>query len=172
MKKRIVSLFMALVMALSLIPTTVWAEVAEGSEGSLGSVHVTVENTTYTEVESADLKGTLVNTDVTLTADATMMSCVASALETAGYTAVGAENETCVSFIFMLITPSAVSWLSGISLSRRNTPPAFPVRREGTPSVRKNAKRPSIVQPVASLSSLWANGNAATAFAPPGVCSR
>ena len=92
MKKRIVSLFMALVMALSLIPTTVWAEVAEGSEGSLGSVHVTVENTTYTEVESADLKGTLVNTDVTLTADATMMSCVASALETAGYTAVGAEN--------------------------------------------------------------------------------
>ncbi len=92
MKKRIVSLFLALVMALSLIPTTVWAEVAEGSESSLGSVHVIVENTTYTEVESADLKGTLVDTDVTLTADATMMSCVASALSTAGYTAVGAES--------------------------------------------------------------------------------
>lgn len=76
MKKRIVSLFLALVMALSLIPTTVWAEVAEGSESSLGSVHVIVENTTYTEVESTDLKGTLVDTDVTLTADATMMSCV------------------------------------------------------------------------------------------------
>ena len=91
MKKRIVSLFMALVMALSLIPTTVWAEVAEGSESSLGSVHVIVENTTYTEVESADLNGTLVNTDVTLTADATMMSCVASALDAAGYTAVGAD---------------------------------------------------------------------------------
>ena len=92
MKKRIVSLFLALVMALSLIPTTVWAEVAEGSESSLGSVRVIVENTTYTEVESADLKGTLVDADVPLTADATMMSCVASALSTAGYTAVGAES--------------------------------------------------------------------------------
>ncbi len=91
MKKRIVSLFLALVMALSLIPTTVWAEVAEGSESSLGSVHVIVENTTYTEVESDDLKGTLVDTDVTLTADATMMSCVDSALDAAGYTAVGAD---------------------------------------------------------------------------------
>ena len=91
MKKRIVSLFLALVMALSLIPTTVWAEVAEGSESSLGSVRVIVENTTYTEVESTDLKGTLVDTDVTLTADATMMSCVASALDAAGYTAVGAD---------------------------------------------------------------------------------
>ena len=92
MKKRIVSLFLALVMALSLIPTTVWAEVAEGSESSLGSVHVIVENTTYTEVESTDLKGTLVDTDVTLTANATMMSCVDSALSAAGYTAVGADK--------------------------------------------------------------------------------
>ena len=91
MKKRIVSLFLALVMALSLIPTTVWAEVAEGSESSLGSVRVIVENTTYTEVESADLKGTLVDADVPLTADATMMSCVDSALSAAGYTAVGAD---------------------------------------------------------------------------------
>ena len=92
MKKRIVSLFLALVMALSLIPTTVWAEVAEGSESSLGSVHVIVENTTYTDVQYDEMKGTLVDTDVTLTADATMMSCVDSALRVAGYTAVGAEN--------------------------------------------------------------------------------
>ena len=92
MKKRIVSLFLALVMALSLIPTTVWAEVAEGSESSLGSVHVIVENTTYTDVQYDEMKGTLVDTDVTLTADATMMSCVDSALRAAGYTAVGAEN--------------------------------------------------------------------------------
>ena len=92
MKKRIVSLFLALVMALSLIPTTVWAEVAEGSESSLGSVHVIVENTTYTDVQYDEMKGTLVDTDVTLTADATMMSCVDSALSAAGYTAVGAES--------------------------------------------------------------------------------
>ena len=92
MKKRIVSLFLALVMALSLIPTTVWAEVAEGSESSLGSVHVIVENTTYTDVQYGEMKGTLVDTDVTLTADATMMSCVDSALSAAGYTAVGADK--------------------------------------------------------------------------------
>ena len=92
MKKRIVSLFLALVMALSLIPTTVWAEVAEGSESSLGSVHVIVENTTYTDVQYNEMKGTLVDTDVTLTADATMMSCVDSALSAAGYTAVGADK--------------------------------------------------------------------------------
>ena len=92
MKKRIVSLFLALVMALSLIPTTVWAEVAEGSESSLGSVHVIVENTTYTDVQDDEMKGTLVDTDVTLTADATMMSCVDGALSAAGYTAVGADK--------------------------------------------------------------------------------
>ena len=92
MKKRLVSLFLALVMALSLIPTTVWAEVAEGSESSLGSVHVIVENTTYTDVQYDEMKGTLVDTDVTLTADATMMSCVDSALSAAGYTAVGADK--------------------------------------------------------------------------------
>ena len=92
MKKRIVSLFLALVMALSLIPTTVWAEVAEGSESSLGSVHVIVENTTYTDIQYDEMKGTLVDTDVTLTADATMMSCVDSALSAAGYTAVGADK--------------------------------------------------------------------------------
>ena len=92
MKKRIVSLFLALVMALSLIPTTVWAEVAEGSESSLGSVHVIVENTTYTDVQYDEMKGTLVDTAVTLTADATMMSCVDSALSAAGYTAVGADK--------------------------------------------------------------------------------
>ena len=92
MKKRIVSLFLALVMALSLIPTTVWAETASGSENR-GKVHVIVENTVYKVTTDANLwNGTLVDTDVTLTADATMMSCIASALATKGYTAVGAES--------------------------------------------------------------------------------
>ena len=92
MKKRIVSLFLALVMALSLIPTTVWAEAASGSENR-GKVHVIVENTMYKVTTDADLwNDTLVDTDVTLTADATMMSCIASALATKGYTAVGAES--------------------------------------------------------------------------------
>ena len=93
MKKRIVSLFMALVMALSLIPTTVWAEAASGSENR-GKVHVIVENTVYKVTTDADLwNGTLVNTDVTLNAEVnTMMDCVVSALATKGYTAVGAES--------------------------------------------------------------------------------
>ena len=93
MKKRIVSLFLALVMALSLIPTTVWAEAASGSENR-GKVHVIVENTVYKVTTDADLwNGTLVNTDVTLNAEVnTMMDCIVSALATKGYTAMGAES--------------------------------------------------------------------------------
>lgn len=93
MKKRIVSLFMALVMALSLIPTTVWAEAASGSENR-GKVHVIVENTVYKVTTDADLwNDTLVDTDVTLNAEVnTMMDCIVSALDTKGYTAVGAES--------------------------------------------------------------------------------
>lgn len=93
MKKRIVSLFMALVMALSLMPTAVWAEAASGSENR-GKVHVIVENTVYKVTTDADLwNGTLVNTDVTLNAEVnTMMDCIVSALATEGYTAVGAES--------------------------------------------------------------------------------
>ena len=93
MKKRIVSLFLALVMALSLIPTTVWAETASGSENR-GKVHVIVENTVYKVTTDADIwNGTLVDTDVTLNAEVnTMMDCIVSALATKGYTAVGAES--------------------------------------------------------------------------------
>ena len=93
MKKRIVSLFMALVMALSLMPTAVWAEAASGSENR-GKVHVIVENTVYKVTTDAGLwNDTLVNTDVTLNAEVnTMMDCVVSALATKGYTAVGAES--------------------------------------------------------------------------------
>ena len=93
MKKRIVSLFLALVMALSLIPTTVWAEAASGSENR-GKVHVIVENTVYKVTTDANLwNDTLVNTDVTLSAEVnTMMDCIVSALATKGYTAVGAES--------------------------------------------------------------------------------
>ena len=92
MKKRIVSLFLALVMALSLIPTAVWAEAA--SSENRGKVHVIVENTVYKVTTDADLwNDTLVNTDVTLNAEVnTMMDCIVSALATKGYTAVGAES--------------------------------------------------------------------------------
>lgn len=48
MKKRIVSLLLALVMVLSLVPTTVWA-----AENHDGQVRVVVENTTYAKADGA-----------------------------------------------------------------------------------------------------------------------
>ena len=47
MKKRIVSLLLALVMVLSLVPTTVWA-----AEDHDGQVRVIVENTTYAKPDA------------------------------------------------------------------------------------------------------------------------
>lgn len=97
MRKRIVSLLMALVMILSLVPTTVFAE--DGTTGSLGSVHVTVENTTFTQavtnasgnpVEPA-WTGTLVDKWVDIDADFTMMDYIVKALGP-DYKVEGAEN--------------------------------------------------------------------------------
>ena len=78
MKKRILSLFMALVMALSLVPGTAWAA-AEGE--TKGKVHVIVENTTYSVAEDgAPWDGVLVDKWVALDDDSTAMSCVVDAL--------------------------------------------------------------------------------------------
>ena len=76
MKKRIVSFVMALVMALSLVPTSVFA-----AENHDGQVHVIVENTTYRKADGAPWDGTLVDTWVELDSESTMMSCVEKALE-------------------------------------------------------------------------------------------
>ena len=92
MKKRIVSLFLALVMALSLIPTTVWAEAASGSENR-GKVHVIVENTTYSVAEDgAPWDGTLVDAWVALQADSTVMNCVKRALDLQELCSTGADS--------------------------------------------------------------------------------
>ena len=100
MKKRIVSLFMALVMALSLMPTGVWAA-GEGESGSgLGSVRVIVENNTFTEpyaYEGDDpvapaWTGVIVDMEVDITVDTTMMSAIQTALATKGIEAVGADD--------------------------------------------------------------------------------
>ena len=56
MKKRIVSLLLALVMVLTLVPTTVWA-----AEDHDGQVRVIVENTTYAKADGAAWDGTLVD---------------------------------------------------------------------------------------------------------------
>ena len=87
MKKRIVSLLLALVMVLSLVPMSVFA-----ADNHDGQVHVIVENTTYPEAEGAPWEGTLVEEWIDLNEDSTVMSCVVKALEMNGYEQTGAEN--------------------------------------------------------------------------------
>ena len=48
MKKRIISLLLALIMALSLLPVSVLA-----ADDHTGQVHVTVENTTWAKADGA-----------------------------------------------------------------------------------------------------------------------
>ena len=90
MKKKILSLLLALVMALSLVPTSVLAAPVD-----LGQARVIVENTTFTKPvdgKAPAWTGTLVDTWVKLTEESTMMGCVAQALEAKGYSQTGAES--------------------------------------------------------------------------------
>ena len=87
MKKRIISLLLALIMALSLLPVSVLA-----ADDHTGQVHVTVENTTWTKADGAPWEGTLVDEWVTLKADSTMMSCIVDALTAKGYSQTGADT--------------------------------------------------------------------------------
>ena len=75
---KLLSLLLALAMLFSMIPATF-------AEESKGTVHVVVENTTFTEKMNGKTPawtGELVNTDVELSADSTMMSCIVAALAT------------------------------------------------------------------------------------------
>ena len=83
MKKRIISLLMALVLAFSLLPTAAFA--ADHAD----QVRVIVENTTYTAAD-APWTGTLVDKWVDLKSDSTMMSCMVDAL--GSYPQSGAES--------------------------------------------------------------------------------
>lgn len=85
MKKRIASLLLALVMVLSLVPTTVWA-----AENHDGQVRVVVENTTYAKADGAAWDGTLVDKWVDLAPGSSMMDCIVSALGT--YSQTGADS--------------------------------------------------------------------------------
>lgn len=87
MKKRLLSLLMALIMALSLVPVTAFA-----ADDHDGQVHVTVENTTWTKADGAPWEGTLVDEWITLKDDSTMMSCIVDALAAKGYTQTGADT--------------------------------------------------------------------------------
>ena len=87
MKKRIISLLLALIMALSLLPVSVLA-----ADDHTGQVHVTVENTTWAEADGAPWEGMLVDEWVTLQDDSTMMSCIVDALTAGGYSQTGADT--------------------------------------------------------------------------------
>ena len=87
MKKRIISLLLALIMALSLLPVSVLA-----ADDHTGQVHVTVENTTWAKTDGAPWEGKLLDEWVTLKADSTMMSCIVDALTAKGYSQTGADT--------------------------------------------------------------------------------
>ena len=87
MKKRIISLLLALIMALSLLPMSVLA-----ADDHTGQVHVTVENTTWAEADGAPWEGMLVDEWVTLQEDSSMMSCIVDALTVGGYSQTGADT--------------------------------------------------------------------------------
>lgn len=87
MKKRIISLLLALIVALSLLPVSVLA-----ADDHTGQVHVTVENTTWAEADGAPWEGMLVDEWVTLQDDSTMMSCIVDALTAGGYSQTGADT--------------------------------------------------------------------------------
>ena len=87
MKKRIISLLLALIMALSLLPMSVLA-----ADDHTGQVHVTVENTTWAEADGAPWEGMLVDEWVTLQDDSSMMSCIVDALTAGGYSQTGADT--------------------------------------------------------------------------------
>ena len=87
MKKRIISLLLALIMALSLLPVSVLA-----ADDHTGQVHVTVENTTWAEADGAPWEGMLVDEWVTLQEDSSMMSCIVDALTAGGYSQTGTDT--------------------------------------------------------------------------------
>lgn len=90
---------LAILMVFTQFPAVSYA--GETSDGSLGSVRVIVENTTFTPETASSLGavwedsywyGTLVDETVQFNENSTMMSCVVAALDKHGYSQTGAEN--------------------------------------------------------------------------------
>ena len=110
MKKKILSLLLALVMALSLVPTSVLA-----APDDLGQAHVIVENTTYPKDKGAPWDGTLVDSWVKLTGDSTMMGCVFEALDAKGYTHTGTTYISEINGLSELDGGSASGWMGTLN---------------------------------------------------------
>jgi len=89
--RRTTALLLAFLMVFSLVPSSVFAKDSTNDAGDvLGQVRVIVENTTYPKSEGAAWDGTLVDTNVNITASSTMMTCVVDAL--GSYSQTGAED--------------------------------------------------------------------------------
>ena len=110
MKKKILSLLLAVVMALSLVPTSVLA-----APDDLGQAHVIVENTTYPKDKGAPWDGTLVDSWVKLTGDSTMMGCVFEALDAKGYTHTGTTYISEINGLSELDGGSASGWMGTLN---------------------------------------------------------
>ena len=113
MKKKILSLLLAVVMALSLVPTSVLA-----APDDLGKAHVIVENTTFTKPvdgKAPAWTGTLVDTWVKLTEDSTAMSCVTEALDAKGYTHTGTTYISEINGLSELDGGSASGWMGTLN---------------------------------------------------------
>ena len=113
MKKKILSLLLALVMALSLVPTSVLA-----APDDLGQAHVIVENTTFTKPvdgKAPAWTGTLVDTWVKLTEDSTAMNCVTEALDAKGYTHTGTTYISEINGLSELDGGSASGWMGTLN---------------------------------------------------------
>ena len=98
MKKRIMSLFLTVLLVLGLIPSSVMAAERDTTKSQ---VHVIVENTTWNKAKAEEIEeewsddfwtGRIVDTWVTLKEDSTMMSCIVEALTEKGHTQVGADK--------------------------------------------------------------------------------
>lgn len=86
MKKRMLALLLAMLMVLGMLPAQAFA-----LEADLGQARVIVENTTYTSSDAA-WSGTLIDKLVDIESDSSMMSLVADAITSSGYTAEGVDS--------------------------------------------------------------------------------
>ncbi|MBE6722349.1 MAG: DUF4430 domain-containing protein [Ruminococcaceae bacterium] len=86
---RFIASCMAVLMIFSMLPVSAFA--AE-QQTPLGKVRVIVENTVYSKADGASWDGTLVDKEVDIHADSTMMSAAKEAIESSGFTQKGAES--------------------------------------------------------------------------------
>ena len=104
--KRILALILTLLLVIGMLPAAV------NAQSSTGTVHVTIENTTWQGAPEG-LTGEILSTNVPVYADSTIMSCLLSALEQNHYTWKGTGGSSPsakdITYIADIINPAGVS---------------------------------------------------------------